>query len=155
MKTNIRLRPIEPQDIPLMFAHQSDPESIRMAVVYPRDRPAFDAHWQMIMQDPGITARAIIANDVMVGQVSCFKMDGVDSVGYWIAREHWGKGYATRGLALLLEEVNTRPLHARVARQNTGSIRVLERNGFTLTRYQISPANGRFPVCEEAMMQLN
>ncbi len=57
-------------------------------------------------------------------------------VGYWIGREHWGKGIATRALTLLLTEVDTRPLHAHVAQHNAGSIRVLEKCGFRVVGEQ-------------------
>ena len=40
---------------------------------------------------------------------------------------------ATRALALLLEQVTTRPLYAYVAKHNLASIRVLEKCGFTIT----------------------
>jgi RimJ/RimL family protein N-acetyltransferase len=81
-------------------------------------------------------------------------MDGQDAVGYWIAREHWGRGIATRALGLLLEEVAIRPLHARAARTNAASIRVLERCGFRVTGYEHSPETERYPACEEAVLLL-
>jgi len=141
-------------DLPALFEHQADPESVKMAVVFPRDAEAFTAHWTKILADPSIVARTIIADDALAGSVSCFEMDGLRSVGYWIAREHWGRGIATRALALLLAEIPQRPLHARVARSNAASIRVLEKNGFAVTAYRVSPADGRFPECEEAILVL-
>lgn len=134
---------------------QADPQASRMAVVNPRTPAEFDEHWARILADRSVVARAILAGDELVGSINCFKMDEVDSVGYWIARDHWGRGIATRALALLLEEVTTRPLHARVARNNIGSIRVLERNGFRITHYQHVPADDRFPACEEAALRLD
>ena len=44
-----------------------------------------------------------------------FDRDGKRLVGYWIGREFWGKGLATKALAELLAEVTARPLHAYVA----------------------------------------
>ena len=41
-------------------------------------------------------------------------------VGYWIGRRDWGRGIATRALALFLERVTTRPLYAFVAVNNVG-----------------------------------
>ena len=125
-----------------------------MAVVNPRDLESFGAHWARILGDVSVVARAILADGALVGSISCFEMDGRRSVGYWIAREHWGRGIATRALALLLEEVGVRPLHARVARTNVASIRVLERCGFAITGYQHAPADDRFPACEEALLVL-
>ena len=51
-------------------------------------------------------------------------------VGYWIGREFWGKGLATRALQELTREVTQRPLQAWVATSNVTSIRVLEKCGF-------------------------
>ncbi len=125
-----------------------------MAVMNPRDEDAFHAHWKKILGDPSVIARAIVADGTLVGSINFFKLEGLDSVGYWIGREHWGRGFATRGLALLLEEVRIRPLHARAARQNGGSIRVLEKCGFVVTGYKVTPATERFPACEEAFLTL-
>jgi len=44
-------------------------------------------------------------------------------------RPWWGRGVATRALALLVDEVSVRP-HAYVAAHNVGSIRVLGKCGF-------------------------
>ena len=55
---------------------------------------------------------------------------GAGLVGYWIGREFWGKGLATRALQELTGEVTQRPLHAWVATSNVASIRVLEKCGF-------------------------
>ncbi len=53
-------------------------------------------------------------------------------IGYWFGREYWGKGVATRALAEFLQGMTERPIHAHVAEHNGGSIRVLEKCGFTL-----------------------
>jgi RimJ/RimL family protein N-acetyltransferase len=66
----------------------------------------------------------------VAGSVLSFVRDGQRQVGYWIAREHWGKGVATAALTQLLGEVCERPLFARVAAGNHGSLRVLEKCGF-------------------------
>jgi RimJ/RimL family protein N-acetyltransferase len=148
------LRDVEPGDLPTLFRHQLDPEANRMAVVHPRDEEAFHAHWSMILRDPTVVAKAIVTDDGLVGTVNCFKLEGKDAVGYWIAREHWGRGIARRALRLLLEQVATRPLYARAARSNVASLRVLQHCGFVVTGYQVTPASGRFPECEEALLVL-
>ncbi len=151
----VRLRAVEAADLPAFFEQQLDPESNAMAVSRPRDRVAFDAHWGKILADPRIAARAILADGELAGQISVFPMDGMDAVGYWIARRWWGRGVATRALALLLAEVPTRPLHARVASANGASIRVLERCGFVEIGRRVSPEDERFPACEETLFRLD
>jgi RimJ/RimL family protein N-acetyltransferase len=64
--------------------------------------------------------------------VLSFVRDGERQVGYWIARDRWGRGIATAALTALLEQVTERPLCARVAAHNRGSLRVLEKCGFRL-----------------------
>lgn len=150
----VRLRAVEAGDLPSFFEHQRDPDAVRMAVINPWDAQSFDDHWNRILKDPQVSVRAIVADDQLAGSISCFAMNGLDYVGYSIAKEQWGRGIATQALTLLLEEVAVRPLHARVARSNAASIRVLEKNGFVVQYYHLAPATPRFPECEEAMLTL-
>lgn len=151
---SVRLRPIQPGDLPHMYDLQVDPESNRMAVTIPRTLEAFDSHWARALADPGVTARAILVNGVFVGYVSCFQVDGGDHVGYWIDRAYWGMGIASRALALLLREVTTRPLVATVATSNGASLRVLQKCGFVVERIHLAPATDRYLECEEAILVL-
>lgn len=151
----IRLRPVERRDLPLLFEFQLDDEANRLAGTKPRTAAVFQALWEQILDDPNVTARAIIAGDVVVGGISCFQQDGQDAVGYWIDRSHWGKGIATRALTLFLEQVTLRPLHATVAGANGGSIRVLEKNGFRLTGRQMCDDTERYVGCEVATFVLD
>ncbi len=68
----------------------------------------------------------------MAGNVLCWGPPEERDVGYWLGREFWGRGIATRALAALLVEVDERPLYAHVARHNIGSRRVLEKCGFVV-----------------------
>jgi RimJ/RimL family protein N-acetyltransferase len=101
-----------------------------------------------------VTAKAILLGEEVVGSVSCFRRDGQANVGYWVSREQWGKGIASRALELLLLEVPTRPLHAHVATSNGASLRVLQKCGFVVERVQVLPATDRYPECEEAVLVL-
>jgi RimJ/RimL family protein N-acetyltransferase len=152
---NVRLRDVVASDLPALFEHQVDPVANRMAVVHPRDPAAFHAHWTKILNSRNGVTCAILLDEALVGHIACFPMEGEHCIGYWIAREYWGRGIATRALALLLEQVATRPLHARAARDNAASIRVLQRNGFAITGYRTSPASDRYPECEEALLMLS
>ncbi len=53
-------------------------------------------------------------------------------MGYWIGREFWGQGIASRALDLFLQEETRRPLYAHVAVHNLASRRVLEKCGFSM-----------------------
>ena len=150
----VSLRNVERDDLPRIYEFQIDPESNRIAVTITRIAEAFNSHWETALQDPNITAKAIVIGDVLAGCISCFKMDGIDSVGYWLGREFWGRGIASRALELLLTEVSVRPLYARVATSNSASLRVLQKCGFVVENVQFSPADNRYPECELALLIL-
>jgi RimJ/RimL family protein N-acetyltransferase/ubiquinone/menaquinone biosynthesis C-methylase UbiE len=151
----VRFRNVERDDLPRMYQMQLDPESNHLAVTIPRSAEAFDKHWADALRDPSVTAKAILLGEALVGYVCCFRRDGQANVGYWVSREHWGKGLASRALELLLLEVATRPLYAHVATSNGASLRVLQKCGFVVERVQVSPATDRYPECEEALLVLN
>jgi RimJ/RimL family protein N-acetyltransferase len=150
----VRLRAIQPGDLPTMYEMQADPEANRMAVTFPRNRDEFDAHWKKKLCNPRNISRAVLSDEQFVGYISCFPMDGSDHVGYWIDRTCWGRGLASRALQLLLEEVVQRPLIAMVATSNVASLRVLQKSGFVVERTEYSPASERYPECEEAVLML-
>lgn len=128
--TELLLRAVTADDLPIFFEHQRDPESHRLAAFRPRERDAFMAHWQKILANETGVVRTVVVGDEVVGNVLAWEDSGRHEVGYWIAREHWGKGLATRALAAFLEIVRARPLYAHVARHNGASLRVLEKCGF-------------------------
>lgn len=127
---DVTLRPVQDDDLPLIFAWQSDDVAVALAGVPSRDRPAFDAHWAKIRVEPANTLRTVIAGDAVVGAVMCFPRDGQQELGYWVAREHWGRGVATAAVAAFLEDYRARPLGALVSPGNAASLRVLAKLGF-------------------------
>jgi RimJ/RimL family protein N-acetyltransferase len=77
-------------------------------------------------EDPGRSHgdhETILAGGRPVGNIGCFGPAGEQEVGYWIGREHWGRGLATSALAAFLGEETVRPLYAHVVKHNVGSIR--------------------------------
>jgi RimJ/RimL family protein N-acetyltransferase len=150
----IRLRELTAADLPTIFGYQSDREGNELAAMVPRTWDEFEAHWLEALADRDITARGILLDDQLVGQVTCFPRDGKFWVGYWIDRAHWGRGLATRGLALLVEQVGVRPLFGCVAVHNLGSLRVLERCGFVEIERRMCPGDERHLACEEVILRL-
>ncbi len=130
MSGAVTLREVQDDDLPIFFVHQSDPESNRMASFPARDQEAFDAHWAKIRADASIVLRTIVVDGQVVGNLVSFEQGGTREVGYWIGREFWGRGIATRALAQFLDLVTVRPLHAVLAPHNVASRRVLEKCGF-------------------------
>ena len=135
MSYEVRLREVEPHDLAIFYEQQLDPAATRMAAFPSRDRAAFDDHWATnILGSPAAVIQTILLDGQVAGNIGSWPQDGARLVGYWIGREYWGKGVATRALAAFLNHVAERPLHAHVARHNIGSIRVLEKCGFSLER---------------------
>ena len=89
------------------------------------------------------------------GSIAAFPAGGQTEVTYWIERAAWGKGIATRALALLLELVTARPLHARAASDNAGSLRVLHKCGFQPAWTEKSFPAGRNEDIEETILRLD
>ena len=132
MTSDVRLRDVEPADLPIFYEHQRDTEAARMAAFHSRDRAAFDAHWATnVLGNPANVTRTIVVDGQVAGNIGSWPQGGVRLVGYWIGNEYWGRGIATRALAEFVRVVAERPLHAQVAAHNAGSIRVLEKCGFT------------------------
>jgi RimJ/RimL family protein N-acetyltransferase len=129
----VRLRVVREDDLTIFLAHQADPDANRMANFEARDAEAFMAHWAKILRDETVVVRTIEFEGQVAGNIVSWEHDGERDVGYWVGREHWGKGVATAALSAFLDELETRPLHAHVATHNVGSIRVLERCGFGRT----------------------
>jgi hypothetical protein len=105
-----------------------------MAAFPARDRDAFMAHWAKIRADEALMTRAILLDGQVVGNIGSWEHDRKRLVGYWIGKSYWGRGVATRALSAFLGVVKARPLYAHVAKHNIGSIRVLEKCGFTMCR---------------------
>lgn len=127
---DVLLRPVEPSDLPIFFEHQSDAGAAALVGLPSRDRAAFDAHWAKLLGEGRVVVRTVLADGRVAGNVLAFERDGERLVGYWLGREHWGRGVATRALGLFLPLVPHRPLRAHVATHNLASRRVLEKCGF-------------------------
>jgi RimJ/RimL family protein N-acetyltransferase len=124
------LRDVIDTDLPVFFEHQRDPEAVAMADFPARDRDAFDAHWERLLADPSLFKKTIVFEGQVAGNVGSWEQDGRQLVGYWLGKEFWDKGLATKALAEVIAELDTRPLYAYVAETNIASIRVLEKCGF-------------------------
>ena len=154
----VTLREVEDDDLPIFFRHQLDAEASRMAAFTPEDpsdRDAFEAHWAKIRGDESTVNRTILVDGEVVGYVASFERFGRREVSYWIDRARWGRGIATEATRLLLAIVRTRPIYARAARENAGSIRVLEKCGFVHCGSESAFAHARGMEIEEVVMRLD
>jgi RimJ/RimL family protein N-acetyltransferase len=155
---NLRLREVLDVDLPIFFEQQLDTDANHMAaftVKDPTDREAFNARWSRILGDETILIRTILYNGQVAGSVLSYEDDGKPEVSYWIGKEYWGRGIATRALADFLVHINRkRPVYARVAKDNLASLRVLEKCGFTIIGEDKGFANARNGEVEEYLLEL-
>ncbi|MGW0946702.1 GNAT family N-acetyltransferase [Streptomyces sp. NPDC002623] len=152
----IDLRRVHDSDLPVFYRQQNDPEAVRMAAFTPKDpadRDAFDAHWEKIRASSAVL-RTILADGDVVGSTAVYGEPGEREVTYWVDRAYWGQGIATAALSALLAEVPERPLFARAAADNAGSLRVLEKCGFRPTARAAGFANARGAEIEEIVLRL-
>jgi RimJ/RimL family protein N-acetyltransferase len=159
MPGDLSLRAVLPADLPIFFDFQLDPEAQAMAAFIardPTDREAFMTHWQRILADPNTINRTIVVDGQVVGSVSSYLSDGHPEVTYWLGKQYWGKGLATRALSEFLAHVNpTRPIYARAAKDNVGSLRILEKCGFRIVGEDKGYAKARGQEIEEVHFQLD
>jgi RimJ/RimL family protein N-acetyltransferase len=155
--SRVALRPVEVADLDAIFEQMRDPESVRMAAFTardPSDRSAFDAHMAKIMSSSENRLWAIIRDARLVGTIGSYISEGATEVTYWIDRTFWGQGIATRAVGMLLEEISVRPIRARAASDNVGSLRVLEKAGFHPIGTEVAFAPGRAAEIEETVLEL-
>jgi RimJ/RimL family protein N-acetyltransferase len=154
----VLLREVADADLPVFFAQMNDPEGIRMAAFTakdPSDSVRFQAHWTRIRQDPAVIVRTVVGDGgEIVGHASVFGPPEEREVTYWIGREYWGRGVATAALRELLGVAPERPLHARAAADNVGSIQVLKKCGFVVTGSERDFANARGEEVDEVLFAL-
>ena len=148
------LRPVEDAHLPVLFGYQQDRESSELAAVASRDWDAFQTHWDRIRADPSVVLRTVLLDGVVVGSVLSFLRGGRREVGYWIGREHWGKGIASAALGRFLGEVDERPLHAVAAAHNPASRRVLEKCGFAVVERRTGEPGPAGEPVEEFLLEL-
>jgi RimJ/RimL family protein N-acetyltransferase len=158
MISQVALRGVEDPDLDILFEFLRDPESVRMAAFTaedPDDREAFDEHMRKIRGNPETLNQVILGDGVVVGSIASFVMEGDTEITYWVDRAVWGQGVAGRAVALLLEQVTIRPLHARVASDNAASMRVLTRAGFKPVGTDTGYAAARKAEIEETILVLS
>jgi RimJ/RimL family protein N-acetyltransferase len=155
---NVSLRPLEDRDLDTIYRQVTDPESIRMAAFTAEDqtdRSAFLNRMARIRADTSASNRVIEVDGAVAGTIASFRIDDQLEVTYWVDRTFWGKGVASAALQLLLAETAERPLYARAASDNLGSLRVLEKAGFRPIGVDRGFAPGRGEEIEETILRLD
>ncbi len=158
MINNLTLIKTTTDDLNALFEFQLDKESIHLAAFTPKDpndKAAYIEKYTKFLNDPTINQRTIRLNDVIAGSIAKFVMENEAEITYWISRDFWGQGIATTALREFLKIETTRPIYGRVAFDNYGSQKVLEKNGFIRTGIDKGFANARQTEIEEYIYKLS
>jgi RimJ/RimL family protein N-acetyltransferase len=154
---NVTLIKTEKDDLNAFFQFQLDKEANYLAAFTakdPNDKTAYIEKYTKFLSDPTITMRTIKVNDLIAGSIAKFVRENEPEITYWIDRKFWGQGIATTALKELLKIEKTRPIYARVAFDNYGSQKVLERCGFVKVGSDKGFANARQTEIEEYIYKL-
>jgi RimJ/RimL family protein N-acetyltransferase len=154
----IVLRQTEIDDLEWFFQFQLDKEAIQLAAFTPKDptdKPAYLTKYSKLLDEPTVNMRTILFDNKIVGSISKFEIDGDAEITYWIDKHFWGKGVTTTALKNFLTIENMRPIFGRVAFDNYGSQRVLEKCGFVKIAKDKGFANARGREIEEFIYKLS
>ena len=154
---DIKLRPTVISDLDILFQFQTDKEGGYLAAFMskdPTDKLAYITKYTKLLADPTINNQTILLDNTIVGSVAKFVMEGDPEVTYWIDRKYWGQGIATKALSQLLAIETIRPIFGRVAFDNFGSQKVLEKCGFVKIGTDRGFANARQEEIEEFIYKL-
>lgn len=153
----VTLRATRAGDLDELFRLRQDDTAIRMAAFTAddmADRAAFDTRWARLLADPSVRLVTVRADGEIVGDAARWTdPDDGPMVAYWIDRAHWGRGIATRALRLFLD-TEPRPMRARAAVDNAGSVAVLRKLGFAVVGQERGFANARGMETDEVVFEL-
>ena len=155
---NITLTKTEKDDLNTLFQFQLDEEGIYLAAFTPKDPSDKDAYiekYSKFLNDPTINMQTIKVDNNIVGSLSKFIMEGDAEITYWIDRKFWGQGIASTALNEFLKIEEIRPIYGRVAFDNYGSQKVLEKCGFVKIGMDTGFANARQAGIQEYIYKLS
>lgn len=153
----VTLKQTQQSDLAILFKFQLDEEAIYLAAftpANPADKEAYLEKFSKLLNDPIINMRTIWVDGTIAGSIAKFEIGGEAEITYWIDRNLWGKGIATTALKHFLTIESARPIRGRVAFDNMGSQKVLEKCGFIKVGKDSGFANARQKEVEEFIYKL-
>ena len=154
---HVKLRQTEKSDLEFFFQFQLDEEAGYLAAFMPQDhtnRKAYVEKFTRFLHNPTINTQTILVDETIAGSMAKFEMEGNAEITYWLDRKFWGQGIATTALAEFLTLETTRPILGRVAFDNFGSQKVLEKCGFVKIGTDKGFASARQTEIEEFIYKL-
>ncbi|WP_410219563.1 GNAT family N-acetyltransferase [Pedobacter sp.] len=156
--SDLKLRRTAIADLDTLFQFQLDKEAGFLAAFMPKDptdKTAYLTKYTKLLSDPTVNNQTIMLGNTIVGSIAKFVMEGDTEITYWLDRKFWGQGIATLALKKFLDLETTRPLFGRVAFDNFGSQKVLEKCGFVKIGSDKGFANARQTEIEEFIYKLD
>jgi 8-oxo-dGTP diphosphatase len=130
----LRFRTLDERDLPSLIEFAGDEEVARWTAAIPHPFSEQDgrAYIEAAQQEGRVVfVIETIATGAFIG---CIRLDAENGIGYWIARAHWGKGYASeaakRVARLGFEQLEMTAIEAEVMQGNAASEKVLQAAGF-------------------------
>lgn len=157
-KDIITLTKTEKDDLNAFFQFQLDKEANYLAAFTskdPNDKAAYMEKYTKFLSDPTKNTQTIRVNDVIAGSIAKFVIENDAEITYWLDRNFWGRGIASTALKDFLKIEKIRPIRARVAFDNYGSQKVLEKCGFVKIGSDKGFANARQTEIEEYIYRLS
>jgi [ribosomal protein S5]-alanine N-acetyltransferase len=136
----VELRPYCDEDVPLLQRYLNDPITTRYltsAIAQPYTQA--DAEYWVYHLSRSMGAQAIQWQGQFVGDIGAFcgnfEKAYSAEMGFWLGREFWGRGIATRALTIVTQQLFTQTKIVRASAQvfigNNASCRVLQKCGYT------------------------
>ncbi len=154
---NLQLRKSIVSDLEIFYQNQTDEEANYMAAFTPKnpnDKVGYMKKWQRLLQDETINMQTILLDNQVIGCVVKYVMDGEAEITYAIDKKYWRQGITTKAVQQFLEIETNRPIFGRVAYDNFGSQKVLEKAGFQKIGKSMWYANARGKEIEEFIYKL-
>jgi RimJ/RimL family protein N-acetyltransferase len=146
--SRLRLSPRSLRYAAALFEELNDWDVVRMLAVVPWPLAYEDVVKAMDSEAEGIDGFVILSDAAPIGAASVKRPGSGDPprtmprLGFWIGRRHWGQGFGTEAVGLLVDHAfRTNPgdtIGAGVFHDNPASRRTLEKHGFA--------ESGRYPV---------
>lgn len=132
----LRLRPLEPRDRAAMMAGLNDfgVNYWMMLTDYPYTEADADDWYAHSAGNP--LRRVITRDDRLIGEIGVEKEAEAFTLGYWLAQDYWGQGYATEAARAFLEYLPSLGVDALTLNYhhlNQRSARIAAKLGFAIT----------------------
>jgi RimJ/RimL family protein N-acetyltransferase len=139
------LVPLGPEHAEEMFHHSRHPDVWRLGGLMPEE--TLSALRARIAGDAAMRRFAIVAEGgAFVGAVTLQQADGAAALTYWVRRDCWGHGIATRAVRTVLAQARRLAplLTVHIAADNLPSLRVVQKAGFVETTPDAATAARHF-----------